>query len=134
MRFSDLARSLGAQSFAAYARFTDYDAAVAYIREHGAPIVVKASGLAAGKGVVVAQSLDEAISALNSEINQVLALPEVIASYAAQGATAQGGTPQQFQDLIASEIVKWGKAVAASKAAATPTSCPARWCSSWTAA
>ena len=51
---------------AAYARFTDYDAAVAYIREHGAPIVVKASGLAAGKGVVVAQSLDEAIGALNS--------------------------------------------------------------------
>ena len=57
-----------------------------------------------------------AISALNSEINQVLALPEVIASYAAQGATAQGGTPQQFQDLIAGEIINWGKAVAASKA------------------
>ena len=57
-----------------------------------------------------------AINALNSEINRVLALPAVIASYAAQGATANGGTPQQFQDLIASEITKWGKAVAASKA------------------
>jgi phosphoribosylamine--glycine ligase len=51
---------------AAYARFTDYDAAVAYVRKQGAPIVVKASGLAAGKGVVVAQSVDEAIGALDS--------------------------------------------------------------------
>jgi phosphoribosylamine--glycine ligase len=51
---------------AAYARFTDYDAAVAYVRKQGAPIVVKASGLAAGKGVVVAQSIDEALAALKN--------------------------------------------------------------------
>ncbi len=49
---------------AAYAAFTDLAAAEAYIREQGAPIVVKADGLAAGKGVVVARSEDEAIAAV----------------------------------------------------------------------
>ena len=51
---------------AAYATFQDHDAAVAYIRQQGAPIVVKADGLAAGKGVVVAQTIDEAIEAVDS--------------------------------------------------------------------
>ena len=46
-----------------YEHFSDLDKAIAYIRENGAPIVVKADGLAAGKGVVVAQSEDEAIAA-----------------------------------------------------------------------
>lgn len=45
---------------AAYARFTDKDKALDYIRKCGAPIVVKADGLAAGKGVVVARSVEEA--------------------------------------------------------------------------
>ena len=45
---------------AAYRRFTDADDAQAYIRAQGAPIVVKADGLAAGKGVVVAMTLAEA--------------------------------------------------------------------------
>jgi phosphoribosylamine--glycine ligase len=49
---------------AAYGNFTDIDAAVAYIREQGAPIVVKADGLAAGKGVILAQTEDEAITAV----------------------------------------------------------------------
>ncbi len=48
---------------AAYGRFTDAEAAKAYIREQGAPIVVKADGLAAGKGVTVAQSVEEALAA-----------------------------------------------------------------------
>ena len=48
---------------AAYANFTDLDEAIAYIRQQGAPIVVKADGLAAGKGVILAQSEDEAIEA-----------------------------------------------------------------------
>lgn len=43
-----------------YQTFRELGAALAYIRERGAPIVVKADGLAAGKGVVVANSLDEA--------------------------------------------------------------------------
>ena len=48
---------------AAYGNFTDLDAAIAYIRRQGAPIVVKADGLAAGKGVILAQTEQEAIDA-----------------------------------------------------------------------
>ena len=50
---------------AAYERFTDAAAAKAYVRSRGAPIVVKADGLAAGKGVVVATSLAEAEAAID---------------------------------------------------------------------
>lgn len=49
---------------AAYATFTDAAAACDYIRAQGAPIVVKADGLAAGKGVILAQSEAEAITAV----------------------------------------------------------------------
>lgn len=49
-----------------FARFTDFDEARAYVRRHGAPLVVKASGLAAGKGVTVAHTLDEAEAALDA--------------------------------------------------------------------
>lgn len=48
----------------AYESFIDYESALAYVREQGAPIVVKADGLAAGKGVVVAETLEEAEEAL----------------------------------------------------------------------
>jgi phosphoribosylamine--glycine ligase len=51
---------------AAYERFRDADAAKAYIRKQGAPIVVKADGLAAGKGVVVAMTLAEAEAAIDA--------------------------------------------------------------------
>ena len=50
---------------AAYATFTDADEAHAYIDSQGAPIVIKADGLAAGKGVVVAMTLDEAHAAID---------------------------------------------------------------------
>ena len=50
---------------AKYEVFTDADAARAYVREQGAPIVVKADGLAAGKGVTVAQTEDEALTAIH---------------------------------------------------------------------
>jgi phosphoribosylamine--glycine ligase len=49
---------------AEYQNFTEIEPALAYLREKGAPIVVKADGLAAGKGVIVAQTLDEAESAV----------------------------------------------------------------------
>ena len=49
---------------AAYQTFTDLTAALAYIRQQGAPLVVKADGLAAGKGVVVAQTEAEAEAAV----------------------------------------------------------------------
>jgi len=50
---------------AAYQHFTDAESAKAYIRRQGAPIVVKADGLAAGKGVVVAMSEQEALDAVD---------------------------------------------------------------------
>lgn len=50
---------------AAYARFTDVEKARAYVREQGAPIVVKTDGLAAGKGVTVAMTLEEALKAID---------------------------------------------------------------------
>ena len=51
---------------ARYASFTDLEPALAYVRELGAPIVVKADGLAAGKGVVVADELEDAEDAVRS--------------------------------------------------------------------
>ena len=50
---------------AAYAHFTDAEAAKAYVRSQGAPIVVKADGLAAGKGVIVAETEDQALAAID---------------------------------------------------------------------
>lgn len=49
---------------AAYEVFSDYEAARAYVETKGAPIVIKADGLAAGKGVTVAMTLEEALSSL----------------------------------------------------------------------
>ncbi|MBR3371938.1 MAG: phosphoribosylamine--glycine ligase [Rhodobacteraceae bacterium] len=51
---------------AGYAHFTDADAARAYVRDQGAPIVIKADGLAAGKGVVVAMTEAEALEAVDT--------------------------------------------------------------------
>jgi phosphoribosylamine---glycine ligase len=59
----DLCRANGIPT-AAYERFKDASAAKTYIRSRGAPIVVKADGLAAGKGVIVAQSKAEAEAAV----------------------------------------------------------------------
>ena len=49
---------------AAYGNFTGIDEAIAFIHEQGAPIVVKADGLAAGKGVIIAQTIAEAETAV----------------------------------------------------------------------
>jgi phosphoribosylamine--glycine ligase len=48
------------------ATFQDHSAAVAYVTAEGAPIVVKADGLAAGKGVTVAETVDDALAALDA--------------------------------------------------------------------
>lgn len=53
---------------AAYETFTDAEKAIAYVKEQGAPIVVKADGLAAGKGVIVAMTEQEAVDAINDMI------------------------------------------------------------------
>lgn len=50
---------------AAYGNFTDIQAAKAYVEKHGTPIVIKADGLAAGKGVIIATSQEEAFAAID---------------------------------------------------------------------
>ena len=60
---------------AAYRRFKGAAAAKQYVREHGAPIVVKADGLAAGKGVVVAQTVEEAEAAIDMMFDGGLGQP-----------------------------------------------------------
>ena len=50
---------------AAYGHFTDAEAAKAYVRTQGAPIVIKADGLAAGKGVIIAETVAEAEAAID---------------------------------------------------------------------
>ena len=54
---------------AEYQNFTDVAQALAYVREKGAPIVIKADGLAAGKGVIVAMSLSEAEAAVKDMLS-----------------------------------------------------------------
>jgi phosphoribosylamine--glycine ligase len=53
----------------AYANFTELEPALAYLREQGAPIVVKADGLAAGKGVIVAETLEQAEAAVTDMLS-----------------------------------------------------------------
>ncbi len=54
---------------AAYGNFINADEAIAYIKQQGAPIVVKADGLAAGKGVILAQTEAEAIAAVKDMLS-----------------------------------------------------------------
>lgn len=75
---ADAARIEGSKAFAKdlmrrynvptgdYAVFEDFEAAAGYIREKGGPLVVKADGLAAGKGVLLCQTTEEALAALDS--------------------------------------------------------------------
>ncbi|MBT7719692.1 MAG: phosphoribosylamine--glycine ligase [Halieaceae bacterium] len=53
----------------AYANFTEVEPALAYLHEQGAPIVVKADGLAAGKGVIVAETLEQAEEAVTDMLS-----------------------------------------------------------------
>ena len=54
---------------AAYQNFTDADAAIAYVRQQGIPIVIKADGLAAGKGVIIPQTQEEAESTIRDMLS-----------------------------------------------------------------
>ena len=78
---------------AAYATFSDAAAAHAYIDDKGAPIVVKADGLAAGKGVVVAMTLDEAHAAVRQM------LPET----GGVGAAQDGGARVVIEEFLEAE-------------------------------
>lgn len=55
---------------AAYAEFTDAASAIDYVKRNGAPIVIKADGLAAGKGVTVAPTVEEAVAAIESMMTE----------------------------------------------------------------
>jgi phosphoribosylamine--glycine ligase len=55
---------------ARYATFTAYDEAAEYVRAHPGPVVIKADGLAAGKGVTVCDTTDEALDALDRALRQ----------------------------------------------------------------
>ncbi len=66
----ELMRSAGVPT-AEHRTFTDLAAAEAYVRERGAPIVVKASGLAAGKGAVVCATVEEGVSALGAMLRDL---------------------------------------------------------------
>lgn len=66
----DLMRGAGVPT-AEYRTFTNLEGAEAFIRERGAPIVVKASGLAAGKGAVVCPTVEEALTAVRSMLGEL---------------------------------------------------------------
>ncbi|MGD9617592.1 MAG: phosphoribosylamine--glycine ligase [Alphaproteobacteria bacterium] len=74
---------------AAYRRFRDPEAAKAYIAAHGAPVVVKADGLAAGKGVVVAATTAEANDAVDAAL--------------AEGRFGAAGAEIVIEDFLAGE-------------------------------
>ncbi len=57
-------------STAAYTEFDDYERALDYVKREGVPIVIKADGLAAGKGVTVAETLEDAEFALDQALNR----------------------------------------------------------------
>jgi len=65
----ELMASIGIPT-ARHRSFTDSAAAVAYVEEQGAPIVIKASGLAAGKGAIVCQAEEEAVRAIRAIMDQ----------------------------------------------------------------
>jgi phosphoribosylamine--glycine ligase len=66
----DLMRNAGVPT-AEHRTFRDLSGAEAYLREHGAPVVVKASGLAAGKGAVVCATVEEAVDAARSMLGDL---------------------------------------------------------------
>ena len=78
---------------AAYGTFTDAQAAKNFVRGHGAPIVVKADGLAAGKGVIIAQSVEEAESAIDSMLSD--------------GAFGAAGATVVIEEFLAGEEVSF---------------------------
>jgi phosphoribosylamine---glycine ligase len=82
-----------------YEVFTEIEPAIAFIEKHGAPIVVKADGLAAGKGVIVAQAKDEAIAA----VREMLSMGRILSPWPVPRTTRRCSMATPVPTLVA-----WG--------------------------
>jgi phosphoribosylamine--glycine ligase len=102
----------------AYARFTQPEPALAYVREQGAPIVVKADGLAAGKGVVVAMTLAEAEAAVKMMFD---------GAFGAAGAEVVIEAFLDGEEASFFAICDGQRALPFASATATPDPTPAAW-------
>ena len=64
-------------STAIYNSFTDMELAIDYVKNHSIPVVIKADGLAAGKGVIIGNTIDQAIQAIEPDSYTHLTLPTI---------------------------------------------------------
>jgi phosphoribosylamine--glycine ligase len=81
-----------------YQTFSDVAAARTYVEKHGAPIVIKADGLAAGKGVVVAMSKDEAFDAIDMMLSK-----ELLAGHPSDNKLGDAGARVVVEEFLAGE-------------------------------
>jgi len=110
---------------AAYERFKGADAARQYVRKQGAPIVVKADGLAAGKGVVVAGTVAEAEAAIDMMFDGGLGQPawEIVIEDC-----MVGEKPHSSRCATATPPFRWRRRrITSASATATPDRTPAAW-------
>ena len=111
---------------AAYGRFTAAEAAKAYIRDQGAPIVVKADGLAAGKGVTVAMTEAEALAAVDDCFSGAFgsAGAEVVVEEFLDRRGGELLLPLRRHDRLA---LRHARRTTSASATATPGRTPAAW-------
>lgn len=91
---------------AAYGRFTDVDAALTFVRQQGTPIVVKTDGLAAGKGVIVAQTLQEAEDAVRGMLVDKVCIGDAVVAAAGTILMTQMTVFQTFGSAGAEVIIE----------------------------
>ena len=94
---------------AKYATFTNAADARAYVEREGAPIVVKADGLAAGKGVVVAMTLGDALAAIDSMFSATPSPPPVAPAYrppSAAGGRGKGADGGATERVVIEEFMR----------------------------
>ena len=106
--------------------FDDYDAARGYVESTGAPVVIKADGLAAGKGVIVCRTTEEALTALHDQM--------VARKFGAAGERVlveellEGPEISAFGFVDGENVTHWPpRATTSARATATPEATPAGW-------
>ena len=108
---------------AAYGRFKDKAAALAYLEAQGAPIVIKADGLAAGKGVTVAMTMPEAKAALDDIFSAKFGLAECVIEEFLEGEEASF-----FVLSDGTHALHWPRRrITSALAMAIPAPTPAAW-------